>query len=418
MLLYKKLTNTALHQLMTYLAFVQKEKRLLSFAISFTFFSSFGQTFLISLFVPYFLIAFDLSNAAFGTLYSVATLTGAVALPWLGQWIDRIPLRQYSMYVALGLLFASVLMAISWHISMLFLALILLRLSGQGLSGHTAQATMAKKFDGERGKALSISALGYPIGEALLPSVLAAMLIVFSWRTVWGIIAAFIALIFIPVIWQLIRKEKSVETGTNGNPKDLPSTRDNYRTVFSDNRTYFLIPAVLMPPFWVTGLFLYQIAAAEALGWTAALIASAFIAFAVSRILMSLISGPLIDRFSAQKLFPILLIPMTIGLLIAFAYEANWAAFVYMGMIGVTMGMGTTLKAALFTEMYGADKIGTVQSLFATIMVLSTALSPFLVGWMLDNAVTIHTILLTAAITCVLSGLLSLFVLPVFHKSR
>ncbi len=403
---------------MTYLAFVQKEKRLLSFAVSFTFFSSFGQTFLISLFVPYFLIAFDLSNASFGTLYSAATLSGALALPWLGQWIDRIPLRQYSMYVAFGLLFASILMSISWHISMLFAALILLRLSGQGLSGHTAQATMAKKFDGERGKALSISALGYPLGEALLPSILAAMMIVFHWQTIWGIIAAFIAFIFIPVLWRLIRKEKYIETGTSALAKDLPSTRENYRTVFNDNRTFFLIPAVLMPPFWVTGLFLYQIAAAEALGWTTGLIASAFIAFAVSRILMGLISGPLIDRFSAQNLFPLMLIPMTIGLLIAFAFEANWAAFVYMGLIGVTMGMGTTLKAALFTEIYGADKIGTVQSLFATIMVLSTALSPFLVGWMLDNAVTIHAILLTAAVSCIISGLLSIFVLPLFHKNR
>ncbi|MCC5942410.1 MAG: MFS transporter [Balneolaceae bacterium] len=403
---------------MTYLAFVQKEKRLLSFAVSFTFFSSFGQTFLISLFVPYFLVAFELSNASFGTLYSAATLTGAVALPWLGQWIDRIPLRQYSMYVAFGLLFASALMAVSWHISMLFLALIMLRLSGQGLSGHTAQATMAKKFDGQRGKALSISALGYPLGEALLPSILAAMLIAFSWRTIWGLIAAFIAFIFIPVLWRLIRNEKYVETGTEADAKELPTARENYRTVFSDNRTFFLLPAILMPPFWVTGLFLYQIAAAEALGWTTTLIASAFIAFAVSRILMGLISGPLIDRFSAQNLFPLMLVPMTFGILIAFFFEANWAAFIYMGMIGVTMGLATTIKAALFTEIYGADKIGTVQSLFGTIMVLSTALSPFLVGWMLDNSITIHTILLTAVITCMLSGLLSIFILPAFQKNR
>jgi len=113
---------------MTYLAFVRKERRLLSFAISFTFFSSFGQTFLLSLFVPYFLSAFELSNASFGTLYSLATLTGALALPYLGQWIDRIPLRNYSMYVATGLLIAAIMMSISWHVIMLFVALIFLRL--------------------------------------------------------------------------------------------------------------------------------------------------------------------------------------------------------------------------------------------------------------------------------------------------
>src|SRR5690625_412251 len=111
---------------MSYLTFALKERRLLSFAVSFTFFSSFGQTFLISLFVPYFLTAFDMSNASFGTLYSAATLTGAFALPWLGQWIDRIPLRQFSMYVAAGLLFASTMMSFSCIVSLLFINLILL----------------------------------------------------------------------------------------------------------------------------------------------------------------------------------------------------------------------------------------------------------------------------------------------------
>ena len=401
---------------MTYLAFVRQEKRLLSFGVSFTFFSSFGQTFLISLFVPYFLTAFELSNASFGTLYSVATLASAVALPWLGQWIDRIPLREYSMYVAMGLLSASVLMAISWHIAVLFIGLILLRLAGQGLSGHTAQATMARYYDEQRGKALSVSGLGYPLGEALLPSVIAGLLVFLHWRTTWGLIAGVIAVVFIPALWFLIRREKSVKTDVNEKADEF-STRDNYKSILSDVRTMVVLPAILMPPFWVTGLFLYQVAAADQLGWSAALIATAFVAFAVTRILAGLISGPLIDRFSAQGLFPFLLVPMTIGCYIAFQFAGSWAAFVYMGLIGVTMGFGGTIKSALWAELYGTDTIGTVQSLFASIMVLSTALSPFLVGWMLDLGITINSVLLMAVVTCILSGLLSVRILPVFNKN-
>lgn len=401
---------------MTYLAFVRKERRLLSFAVSLTFFSSFGQTFLLSLFVPYFLIAFDLSNASFGLLYSAATLTGAFLLPWLGQWIDRIPLRQYSMYIAMGLFVASVLMAISWHISIMFVSLMLLRLSGQGLSVHTAQATMARYFDKERGKALSISALGYPLGEALFPSAIAAGLLVFHWRTTWGIIAAVIAFFFIPVLWFLIRKEKTIELDETSEKKGTPTAKENYKAIFNDPRTLYFIPAILMPPFWVTGLFLYQVAAAESLGWTAALIASTFIAFALFRILFGLISGPLIDRFSAQRLFPFFLVPMIFGLFIAYTFSENWAAFAYMAMLGVTMGLGSTLKSALWAEIYGTTMIGTVQSLFATIRVLSTALSPILVGWMLDSSMTIHMILMIAIVSSVIAGLLSIKILPAFNR--
>jgi len=400
---------------MTYLRFLSKEKRMLSFAVSFTFMSSFGQTFLISLFVPYFLTAFDMSNAAFGTLYSAATLTGATALPWLGQWIDHVSLKKYSLYVASTLLFASVLMSVSWHIATLFISLILLRLAGQGLSGHTAQTTMARYGDLERGKALSISALGYPLGEGLLPSVIAALLVVFHWRTTWGVIAAAIAFLFIPLIYLLVKNKRDV--AEQGGGEEAGSMKKNYGAIFTDNRTFFVIPAILMPPFWVTGLFLYQVAAAESLGWTATLIATAFISFAIFRILSGLVSGPLIDRFTAMKLFPLYLFPMIVGFFIAWMFEENWAAFVYMALTGVTMGLGSTLKSALWAEMYGTKMIGTVQSLFASLMVLSTSISPILVGWMLDSAMTIHTVLMVAVITSLTGVLFSIKILPVFNKN-
>ena len=60
------------------------------------------------------------------------------------------------------------------------------------------------------------------------------------------------------------------------------------------------------------------------------------------------------------------------------------------------MGLGSTTKSALLTELYGENVIGTVRSLFASIMVFSTAISPFLMGWMLDQHVPMETILLTA----------------------
>lgn len=402
---------------MTYLAFVRKERRLLSFAVSFTFFSSFGQTFLISLFVPYFLTAFELSNATFGSLYSAATLTSAVALPWLGQWIDRIPLRQYSMYVAIGLLIASLVMAVSWHISMLFVGLILLRLSGQGLSGHTAQTTMARYNDQLRGKALSISGIGYPLGEAILPSIIAGVLVLFHWRTTWALIAMVIAIFFIPVLWFLIRREKTA-VDDEVIDEDKPSASDQYKILATDPRTWYVVPAILMPPFWVTGLFLYQVSAADQLGWTAGLIASAFVAFAIARIATGLFSGPIIDRFSAQSVFPFLLIPMIIGLFVGYFFSGAWAAFVYLGLIGATMGFSSTIKSALWAEMYGTKVIGTVQSAFSSIMVFSTALSPFLVGYLLDQSVSMNSILMIAIITSILAGILSIKIMPAFSEKN
>jgi MFS family permease len=107
---------------------------------------------------------------------------------------------------------------------------------------------------------------------------------------------------------------------------------------------------------------------------------------------------------------------MIAGFFIAWMFEANWAAFVYMALTGVTMGLGSTLKSALWAEMYGTKMIGTVQSLFASLMVLSTSISPILVGWMLDSTMTIHSVLMIAVISSLIGVLFSIKILPVFNK--
>lgn len=403
---------------MTYVTFVLKEKRLLSFGLSMTFFSSFGQTFLISLFVPFFLDAFVLSNAGFGTLYSAATLGSAVALPWLGQMIDRVPLRWYSFWVAVSLLLASLIVMVSWHISVLFIGLIFLRLAGQGLSSHTAQTAMARFYENQRGKALSISSLGYPLGEAVLPVIIASALVIFHWRVTWGIIALVIGLVLIPALYVLIGRESEGKMNPRDELDSNSSTKENYSLIFNDNRFYYLIPAVLIPPFWATGLFLYQISIASDLGWTAGLIATAFIAFALFRIVGSLFAGPVIDRFSARSMFPFFLIPMIIGLAVPVIFNASWAAFVYMGLFGVTMGFGGTIKSALWAELYGTSMIGTVRSLFSSFMVVSTSVSPFIIGWVLDLQIPITQVLIVAVISSFFAMILSFKIHPLIDNTN
>lgn len=393
---------------MNYLNFVLKEKKVLSFGLSFTFFSSFGQTFLISLFVPYFLTDFELSNAAFGSLYSIATLASASILPYLGKWIDVIPIGRYSLYVASGLLVAALTMTFSWHIGFLFAAILMLRLSGQGLSGHTAETAMARYFTLQRGKALSISSLGYPIGEGILPIAIAAILAVTSWRTTWGIIAALIAFGFIPFILYMLKSSDIEQSNQKVKTTEEDSADSGaYLKIINDRKFWLILPAILIPPFWATALFLYQISIAEQLGWTAAIIASAFIFFAITRIISSLGIGPVIDKLSAIRIFPYYIIPLGTGVMVAYFHPGIWSAFVYMALVGMTLGFGNSTKSALYAELYGEMIIGTVRSLFASIMVFSTALSPFLMGWMLDSNIAMESILLMAAITVVIGVILA-----------
>lgn len=102
---------------------------------------------------------------------------------------------------------------------------------------------------------------------------------------------------------------------------------------------------------------------------------------------------------------------MAIGLFIGYYFQQVWAAFAYMGLLGATMGLAGTIKSALWAEFFGRDMIGTVRSLFSSIMVLSTAVSPFLLGWLLDGGMTMSSIFYIAFISTILAGLLSVKVL-------
>lgn len=396
---------------MTYLEFLRTHPRLALFGPLLSFFSNFGQTFFLSLFLPFLLTEFTLSNASFGGLYSAATLGGALTLMWVGQFIDRYDLKLYSALVALGLAAAALIMAASSAVWMLFLALFGLRLFGQGLANHTAQTTMARYFFAIRGKALSVSALGLPLGEAILPTLGALSIAYLGWRGTWLAIALLILIVLVPLLQVLLRTLETHPARWAQRQSDesqgLPQGW-NRRQVLRDPRFYCILPASLLSPFLLTGLFLYQLVLADFKGWPLEIMASAFVVFAGSRVVCSLTVGPLIDRWTARRLFPFLPAPLLLGIFLLWWVKAPWAPFAYLLFAGMTEGMGISVKSALWAELYGVRTLGAIRSMLATIVLISTAVSPILFGWLLDAGIGFGQILPAACLVIAGSILLAL----------
>jgi len=96
---------------LNYFAFIIGNFRFLTFGFLLTFFSSFGQTYVISVFNPDIRAYFDLSHGDFGMVFAIATVGSALCLIWFGRMIDRVDLRKYTLAVLGGLAFACLLMA-------------------------------------------------------------------------------------------------------------------------------------------------------------------------------------------------------------------------------------------------------------------------------------------------------------------
>ena len=107
------------------------------------FWSSPGQTYLISLYGAEIRSAFALSHSDFGGMYSLGTLLSAGLLAWTGRLVDRFDLRYLSMVLALFLALACWVMSFTVGMITLAIAFFLLRQSGQGLISHVATTTMS-----------------------------------------------------------------------------------------------------------------------------------------------------------------------------------------------------------------------------------------------------------------------------------
>ena len=374
----------------------------LSLGVFLIFSSSVGQTFFISLFSGEIRNEFNLSHGMFGILYSSATLTSAIIFFWLGKFTDQFNLTLLSLITLMAISGVALLISSAETLIVLFLSLLGLRLFGQSMLSHIAITSIARWFTKQRGRALSIALMGHPIGEALLPSLITFFLLQFTWREIWIGIALCIIVFFLPLIFWLGKNVESPRVKlSNDNFSDSKRINNiswNRLQVLKDLRFYQLMPGLLASPFIVTGVFFHQIHLIETKSWSIGLLASSYPFFALSVTGITFGTGWIVDRFSTVHLLKFFLLPLALGLLIIASSDKTYAAPLFMILMGASTGAATIILSTLWVELYGIDYIGSIRSMSFAMVVLSTSISPALMGLLLDIGVTLETQFITFAI--------------------
>ena len=398
---------------MSYGQVLRAEPRFLAFGFLMAFFSSFGQTFFISLFSAELRADFGLSHGGFGTVYSLATLTSAALMVWVGRLIDKVDLRLYAALVCAGIAVACLVMAAapSGSLVFLFLAIFLLRFSGQGLMSHVSTTSMARYFEAMRGRATAIASFGFTTGEILLPSLTVALLAVMGWRSAWGLYGGLLALGLVPLMIWLLRghgARHAAHLDRLTESQEATTLRRHWTRgeVLRDPFFYLVLPLILAQSFIITGLFFHQVHLVDSKGWTMAVYATTYIPYGVCTLLALLGVGLLIDRLGAVQLLPLVKLPLGAGLMVLAFLDARWSAFLYMMLAGLTAGGFTVFLGAFWAEVYGLRHLGSIRALAASLMVLGSAGSPVVMGWMIDAAISMEEIaLLVAAYLAFATGL-------------
>ncbi len=366
-----------------YFRLLSKYPAFLAFGFLATFASSFGQTFFIGLFNDALRQSHDLSYGDFGALYAAATFIGGVLLMRIGKKLDVVPLSAFTCFTFIGLIVSAVLAAIDWHVTLLFVALAGLRLFGQGFMGHIAMTSMGRYFSTDRGKAIAIAGMGFPLGEMILPIIVVMLFASVGWQSTWLIFAGLL-LMMLPLMLRLQRDKPDQADRTYGIHKDELATLIRQRDIVRERKFWVVLPAVLGLPFLVTALLLNQLWIAQEKDWSIAAVAAGILMFSVSRVSVSLIAGSLIDRIGSTRLIGANILPATLGAALLLVLPEVWAWWLFLGLAGVSAGINSALSGTLWAELYGVTRLATVRALVHALMVFATALSPLLMGLMID----------------------------------
>ncbi|WP_270373864.1 MFS transporter [Marinicauda sp. Alg238-R41] len=389
-------------------------RRVLVFALLCAFLSSPGQTFFIAAFTSSMAQAAGITAGELGLVYMAATLGAAGLLPLAGSWIDHLELKRYTALSLSGLTVACIITALAQGPLMLLLGLLCLRLTGQGLMSHIAVTSTARFFTAWRGRALALVALGFPLAEALTPAAGVAMIAGFGWRQSYLLVALGVLLIATPALLVLLKDQQRFCA-----PPNVTATERTGRgglasaahILFSSAYFWLVLPVVLYLPFASTGLIFHVQTLATSKGWPIGLIGPGFLVFAGGHVLGLIVSGRIIDRFNAKVMLPAMNLPFFLGLAgLATASDPVMLA-VFLGLLGASAGLSQTSVAAMWAEVYGVERMGTIRSLAVMLMVVGTASGPAVVGGAFDADLGVATIAAVMGLAGLAASALSLVAL-------
>ena len=374
--------------------------KVIIFGFIFTFFSCFGQSFFIGLFNSSIRETLSITHGQFGTIYASATLFSSLLLIWIGKKIDDVNVIKFAIFVTILLSFSSFFFSKTSSVAFLFVAIFLMRFSGQGLMSHTASTTISRYFTKSRGKALSIIWFGLSSAEFIMPVLIVYLLTMIIWQDLW-VIFSLIVLIFLPLASYILVKDVKLDTReSNQNEKLKEDNIKNWKRieVLQDYRFYIVSLNMLAMPWIATGVFVYQSFVTNSKGWGEYTIAQSFMSYSIFSVITLIVAGYLIDKFTSRKLLIYMNIPLFLGTLVIIYFDAPQTAFLFLGLVGISNGLANLLGSSTWAEIYGVKYIGSIKALTTALMVFATAFGTALFGFFIDAGFSIEKIAFIAAI--------------------
>lgn len=342
-----------------------------------------GQTVGVSVFVDPMIEDLGITRTQVSTAYLIGTLTGALALPWIGQAIDRFGIRR--TMAVIGVVFGAFLMGMAFVSGIVTMTggFIGIRMMGQGALSLVATTSVALWFGRRRGLAMGIVAAAGGVGMTLIPLGIERVIDASGWRTAWVVEALVIWLVIVPLALLFIRNRPSdIGQHMDGDPEPPTgageawgvSRREALRSPF-----FWLVTAtVATTGALTTAVVFHQIDLLGSRGFTPTQAAANFIPQTVATLIATLGVGALADHISPRLVLALSMIFMGVGLALGTVVSLGLSGIAFGMLIGASGGAARVVEATELPRYFGTLHIGAIRGVVTAIGIAGAAVGPVL----------------------------------------
>ena len=345
-----------------------------------------GQTIGVSSFADHLTTDLAISATSLSTAYLIGTISGSLAMPAIGRWIDRTGVRKTMILIATAFSIAVAYMGTVRHLWMLVIGFVGIRMLGQGALSLVGQTSIALWFDQKRGLAFGLSMTASAGLMSLGPLGLTSLIENFGWRWAWVISAVCIFLILVPATWRWMEdRPESLGQRPDGGASqagDVSTVIDHYtvREAAATNAFWVLTGVMVVSSALITGVTFHHFALMEAAGLTTGEAAAVFVPQMVGTVAAGFIWAWLTDRVSAKFLL-VSCQASLLGAHLSYAWVSpGIGAAIYSLLLGANGGSIRALASALYPKWFGTENIGAIRGLATAFGVGASAVGPLIVA--------------------------------------
>lgn len=377
----------------SYIALVKNHFAIIASGFLLIFFSVFGQTAFVGVFMPNIREEFGLSQSEIGTYYGLATFLSALIVIWTGKKFDDVPMLRFLSMVFAGLALGCFILAIAPNVIVLFLAFLMLRQFGQGLMVFASSTSINRYLDHGRGRAMAIASFAAPLQIAIFPFLGYQLLEISGWQNLWIGFGLFVLIFLWPLFFFLLKDHQKTthalwvnkitqQENDSLTPDILHKTRID---ALKDWKFYALAAVMIVPPCFTTAIFFFQADLAASKSISPQEFAGSLSLFTALSIATSVISGVMIDKYGEAPSLALQPILYCCGLALMVFTPSAAMLILGLGLVGASEGFARTTGGPVLARLYGTKHLGAVKSMLFSVIIVSSAVSPALVGFLLDE---------------------------------